>query len=158
MMRRRKLPARVLWITLLAFLLAACGKQAAEAPVQPTTQTTPPLTQRADDLEDGELPAIPIPQQPVTEPTGETEPAEGTIPTEGTNPTQPSPSEPSGETEPTEPKPTQSAPTQPSEPPESIPPETTRPSNPPETTPPETSETTEPPTLDEDELPPIPVF
>jgi hypothetical protein len=146
-MKGSKLITFLLCITLCVFLLSACGKQAAEEPTVPPTEAA--QTENPNGLEQGELPAIIIPQQtePVTTPTEDSEPTEGTMPpaatepSKGTEPTEPKPTEPPKETEPTEPEPTQPKPTEPEEPSETAPPETT-----------------EPPKLDENELPPIPVF
>lgn len=149
MMKTSKLLALLLCIALSVFLLSACGKQAAEgpSPSQGTTQATQSQTESGNSLEEGELPAITIPQQthPVTAPTEEAEvikPPAATAPTVGTKPAEPTPTEPA----PTQPEPT--------EPPETTPPEATRPTDPTETAPPEA---TEPPRLDPDELPPIPI-
>ena len=132
-MKGSKLITFLLCITLCVFLLSACGKRAAEEPTVPPTQAA--QTENPDGLEQGEFPAIIIPQQtePVTDPTEDSEPTEGTM--------APAATEPSKGTEPTEPEPTQPKPTEPEEPSETAPPETT-----------------EPPKLDENELPPIPVF
>jgi len=124
-------------------LLGACGGQAAEDPAltQPTTEATQPQGLPENSGEKVEPPADPVPQQtqPVTDATGAAEPDFETKPTEGTKPTEPpkqtpppevsEPSQPTTEAEPTEP----------------------------ETTPTETVPT-EPPELDEDELPPVPLF
>ena len=145
-MMLRRLLTLLLSTTLCLALLSACGKQAAEdAPgTQPTSGVTQPQTESAG-LEEGELPDVTVPQQ--------TQPVTGSVveppSTENTDPT-----EPSEETQPTE----VSEPSQPTQPTETVPPETTQPVEPDETTPPATTEPTEQPRLDEDELPPIPVF
>ena len=149
----------LLCISLSVFLLAGCGEQPAEEPVDSrgTSSATQLPTEENDILEEGELPSLTLPQQtqPVTEGIEATQP---TVSTEG--------SQESDTTEPAETSPSE-VPTVPSEPSESeppvtvqptVPPETTQPTEPPETTPPVTTEPTEPTKLDEDELPPIPVF
>ncbi len=96
-----------LCILLSMFLLNGCGKQPSEetlpADTQPSTQTTQPQTESAGDLEEGELPALTIPQQ--TEPV--TQPTEGTPAPEATQPIQepkpPADTEPTQPPEPTEP-------------------------------------------------------
>lgn len=156
-----------LCVILSVFLLTACNEQAAEGTddIQGATQSTQPQSGGTEVLDEGELPEITVPQgsqtssapdqADVTEPTEITEPTQVTETTETTQGTKPS-----------EPKPTKPA-VVPSEIPETEPPVTTQPTEapitpqptePPETTPPVTTEPTEPPRLDEDELPPIPVF
>ena len=165
-MKFGKLLPLLLCIVLCTALLPACGEQAGVEPTGtvPTTEATQPI-QTEGGLEEGELPAVTLPQEtePVTEPTEATQPVENTEPatepTEATRPQQPTEqetqppeiSQPSQPTQPTETEPSQ----QPTEPVETTPPVTTEPV---ETTPPVTTEPTEPPRLDEDELPPIPVF
>ena len=117
---------KFLILLLCIFLLAACGKQAAEDPTEPTAKAV--QEENADGVEEGLLPVTTVPQQ--TEQV--TAPAEDTEPPKETDPTEPAPTEPPKETEPTDPVPTE----------------------PPETD----TEPTEPPGLDENELPPIPVF
>ena len=137
--------SKVLCLLVCVFLLAACGKQAAEDPTEPTAKAV--QEENADGVEEGQLPATTVPQQ--TEQV--TAPAEDTEPPKETEPTEPAPTEPPQETEPTEPEPTEPAPTEP--------PKETAPTDPVPTEPPETdTEPTEPPGLDENELPPIPVF
>lgn len=142
--------------TILCFgLLAACGKQAAEAPSssQPTTNVTQPQSDADGALDEGELPAVTVPQPDElltgsaegSEPEGEIDSAETTQPIE-TKPAQ----EPQSSDSPQTSEPTQST--------EAPPPEPTRPVDPQGTAAPEADEQTEPPRLDEDELPPIPIF
>lgn len=123
-------------MSLSVLLLSACSKQAEEEPTDlpPSTEAIESQIDLTDRLDEGELPVIPFPQhtEPVTEITGATEQTEDSTSTEP---------------KPTEPKPT--------EPPETTPTEIPQPTEPLETVPPET---TAPPTLDEDELPPIPIL
>ena len=148
-MRLAKPISLLLCIVFCVVLFAACGEQAAEEPAvtQPTTETIPLQTESntepEDKLEEDELPALTFPQatEPVTEDTAEPEPSQ---PADEEKPQATEVSKPSEPTEPTEPTTTQSE-TTPSEPQ-------------PETEAPEATEPTEPPILDEDELPPVPVF
>jgi hypothetical protein len=129
---------------LTLFLLNGCGKQPSEGnepPAQPTTQITQPTTQTDGNPEEGELPAITVPQQ--TEPV--TEPIEVTTPPAVTKPAPTT--QPPVTTQATEP-PATTRPTQPPVP--ADPPEATEPTR--------QTEPTESPRLDEDELPPVPVF
>ena len=146
MTKGNKLFARMLCMSLSVLLLSACSKQAEEEPTDlpPSTEAIESQIDLTDRLDEGELPVIPFPQhtEPVTEITGATEQTEDSTSTEP-KPTEPKPTEP----KPTEPKPT--------EPPETTPTEIPQPTEPLETVPPET---TAPPTLDEDELPPIPIL
>ena len=138
----------LLCVMLCMVLLAACGKQAAEvvpADTQPTTELTQPSTVPVGDLEDDELPPVilPVETEPVTEPDVEptpTEPPKATEPSEPVKETQPQVSKPTEPTEPVTTAPTEPTPTEPAEP---------------ETQP---TEPTEIPRLDENELPPVPVF
>lgn len=99
--------SKVLCLLVCAFLLAACGKQAAEDPAmtQGTTEATQP-TKETYPLGAGELPPVIIPPQtqPVTEPTEATEPAETVQPSDPTElvDTQPQETEPAETTEPSE--------------------------------------------------------
>lgn len=149
----------LLCISLSVLLFVGCGEQPAEEPgySRGTGSVTQLPTEENDMLEEGELPSLTLPQQtqPATEGTEVTQP---TVSTEGSQ--EPDTTEPA-ETSPSE------VPSVPGEPSESEPPvtvqptvptETTQPTEPPETTPPATTEPTEPAKLDEDELPPIPVF
>lgn len=160
-MRGGKYFAFLLCIVLCVIFLSACGEQAAEDPAltQPTTEATQPQGLPENNVEEEELPAVTIPQQtqPVTEGVGQTEPGLETKPTEPSKESQPpevsQPSQPTTEAEPTEPEtpPSETVPTEPeTTPSETVPTE-------PETTLPETVPT-EPPKLDEDELPPVPLF
>ena len=145
-------------IALSVFLLVACNNQATEEPMvtNGTVETTQPVTGASGILDEGELPAVVIPEQnqPETDEDVTIEPTEIIEPTLATEPT-----EPSATTKPTEPKPTETT-SPPSEPTETEPSETPEPEPtiPSETTPPPTTDATEPPRLDEDELPPIPLF
>jgi hypothetical protein len=136
MTKGNKLFTRILCMSLSVLLLSACSKQAEEEPTDlpPSTEAIESQIDLTDRLDEGELPVIPFPQhtEPVTEITGATEQTEDSTSTEP---------------KPTEPKPT--------EPPETTPTEIPQPTEPLETVP---LETTAPPTLDEDELPPIPIL
>ena len=100
----------LLCLLVCVFLLAACGKQAAEDPAmtQGTTEATQP-TKETYPLGAGELPPVIIPPQtqPVTDPTEATEatePAETVQPSDPTElvDTQPQETEPAETTEPSE--------------------------------------------------------